>query len=233
MYLLRQVLAAAAAAAFFSPVLAGGPAAELYGALVADAAKAPGHRLTVAVDLAASPGFSVDLEAERLLVRYRMGQNQVAEGWSWRPLANPESEDYYRYAYLPLQTVLEERGEFTHEDKIGEPQRMRVLWRFDYFFAFDNLYDFYPRTADDDAGFVADLPASASGRVGMRATLRLAAPSLAESTTVWKATHGRPADYTLKKRYLIGMLEGVEFFDTESGRTWCRVVAGESVCAAR
>jgi hypothetical protein len=41
----------------------------------------------------------------------------------------------------------------------------------------------------------------------------LAAPCISESTTFWKAIHARPVDFTLKKRYLLGHLEAVVFFD--------------------
>ena len=66
-----------------------------------------------------------------------------------------------------------ERGEYTHEDKIGEAQKMRIVWRYDYFLAFDNLYDFYPRRVDDEAGFDAELPPLPRERVALRARVVL------------------------------------------------------------
>ena len=115
------------------------------------------------------------------------------------------------------------RGEYAFEDKIGESQQMKVLWRFDYFLAFDNLYDFYPRVVDDDAGFVARVPADRAQKVLMRATARLVEPVISESTTFWKAIHAKPTDFTLKKRYLVGKLETVSFVDGESGRVLQRL----------
>ena len=146
-----------------------------------------------------------------------MAFNQIAEGWSWRPLADPAVDDYYRYKFLPLQSVAVERGEYAHEDKIGVTQQMKVSWRYDYFLAFDNLYDFYPRAVDDDAGFSADLPADVAAHLGMRALARLIEPVISESTTFWKATYGKPTDFTLKKRYLMGALDEVDFVDTRDG----------------
>ena len=64
---------------------------------------------------------------------------------------------------------------------------MKVNWRYDYFLAFENLYDFYARTADDDAGFSANLPSALAGHVGLRAIARLVEPVISESATCWKA----------------------------------------------
>jgi hypothetical protein len=145
---------------------------------------------------------------------YRMGTNQVTEGWNWHPDSAREGEDYYHYKYLPLISVEEPRGGYRSEDKIGTPQDFTVLWRYDYFFAFDNLYDFISRRVDDDAGFVAELSTDIPvDQLGMAVEVRLAAPCTAESTTFWKAIHARPVDFTLKKRYLLGHLEAVVFFD--------------------
>jgi hypothetical protein len=193
----------------------------------------PGQEIEVDVDLAASPGFSVEVLGERAEVRYRMAFNQIAEGWSWRPLADPAVDDYYRYKFLPLQSEVVERGEYAHEDKIGVTQQMKVVWRYDYFLAFDNLYDFYPRGVDDDAGFSADLPAAMAGQLGMRVQARLIDPVLSESTTFWKATYGKPTDFTLKKRYLMGVVDAVEFVDSGNGRVLCRIGRGAARCSAR
>jgi hypothetical protein len=103
----------------------------------------------------------------------------------------------------------------------------------DYFLAFDNLYDFYPRSVDDDAGFSADLPADAAANLGMRVRARLIEPVISESTTFWKATHAKPTDFTLKKRYLITVLDEVYFVDTKSARIHCRVPRGAEHCSTR
>lgn len=185
-----------------------------------------GRLIAVEVDLANSPGFSVGQVDGRPEARFRMAFNNVAEGWNWYPQADPQSEDYYHAKFLPLKSVPVERGDYLHEDKIGEPQRMKVSWRYDYFLAFDNLYDFYPRLADDDAGFVATLPADtplAAGTVRMLALASLNEPYISESTTFWKATHGTPTDFTLKKRYLTGQLQAVWFVDAASGRLLARL----------
>ena len=237
MYFLKQVSTVAAAAAFFAPVLAAEPAELQFEALArlpeAGLKAMIGQEIEVDVDLAASSGLTVEVIGERAEVRYRMAFNQVAEGWSWRPLADPVVDDYYRYKFLPLQSVAVERGEYRHEDKIGVPQQMKVSWRYDYFLAFENLHDFYPRSVDDDAGFAADLPAGATAHLGMRARARLTKPVISESTTFWKATYGNPTDFTLKKRYLVAVLEDVVFVDSKSHRIHCRIPRGAEHCSAR
>lgn len=237
MPILRQVFTVAAAAAFFTQALAAEPAATQFEALAhlpeASLKAQSGQMVEVDIDLTADSGFIVEVTGERALVRYRMAFNQVAEGWSWRPQADPAVDDYYRFKFLPLQSVAVERGAYEHEDKIGVPQLMKVRWRYDYFLAFENLYDFYPRRVDDDAGFVADLPADIAGHLGMRATARLSEPVISESTTFWKATYGQPTDFTLKKRYLIGTLETVSFVDRENGKVLCTIRPGHDDCAGR
>ncbi|MBP5997968.1 MAG: hypothetical protein KA535_08460 [Azonexus sp.] len=237
MFFLRQVFTAAAAAAFFSSAHAVEPAETQFDALArlpeASLKAMPGREVEVDVDLEAGSGFTIEVAGERAVVRYRMAFNQVAEGWSWRPLADPAVDDYYRYKFLPLQSVAVERGEYLHEDKIGSPQQMKVNWRYDYFLAFDNLYDFYPRSVDDDAGFAADLPAGVASHLGMRARLRLSEPVISESTTFWKATYGKPTDFTLKKRYFVGTLEEVSFVDLESGAVLCAIGPGHNDCRRR
>jgi hypothetical protein len=186
----------------------------------------------VDVDLAASPGFSVDIEGARAMVRYRMAFNQITEGWSWRPQADPANEDYYRFNFLPLQSVAIAQGEYEQEDKIGSPQRMTIQWRYDYFLAFENLYDFYPRRVDDDAGFSADLPVELTAHLALRARVRLIEPVISESTTFWKATHAQPTDFTLKKRYLIGVLDEIDIVDRLDSRVICRILPGSDHCSA-
>lgn len=205
-------------------MLASLPAGELH--------RQPGRAIEVDVDLASSPGFSVEISGQRAEARYRMAFNQIAEGWSWQPLADVANEDYYRFKFLPLQSVLLDKGSYAEEDKIGETQQMQVSWRYDYFFAFENLYDFYRRVVDDDAGFSADLPAGLSGHLGLRARAHLIEPVISESTTFWKATFARPTDFTLKKRYLVGVLDELSFVDTESGKVLCRILPGHDHCSA-
>ena len=236
MIFLREVFAAAVAAAFFAPAFAAEPAAGRFEALArlsaASLSAVQGESLELDIDLAASSGFSVVVDGERAEARYRMAFNQIAEGWSWRPLADPAVEDYYHFKFLPLQSVLVERGQYAHEDKIGSVQQMQVSWRYDYFLAFDNLYDFYPRAVDDDAGFSADLPAGVAGHLGLRARAHLIDPVISESTTFWKATYGKPVDFTLKKRYLVGVLDEIDFVDTASGAVLCRIRQGADHCSA-
>jgi len=190
-------------------------------------ARADGRLIALEIDLANSPGFSAGIVDGRLEVRYRMAFNNIAEGWNWYPQADPQREDYYHAKFLPLKSLTVERGEYDHQDKIGETQRMKVRWRYDYFLAFENLYDFYPRASDDDAGFSASLPASAAGAgegaVRMLALASLVEPYVSESTTFWKATYGKPTDFTLKKRYLMGRLEAVCFVDAASGQLLARL----------
>jgi hypothetical protein len=191
-----------------------------------------GQHVEVAVDLAGS-ALDVAVSGDRARALYRMAFNQIAEGWSWQPLANPDVEDYYRFKFLPLQSVEVERGAYEFEDKIGTPQQMKVSWRYDYFLAFENLYDFYARAVDDDAGFSAELPAAAASHLGLLAKATLVEPVISESTTFWKATYGRPTDFTLKKRYLVGHLDEIDFVDTDSGKVLCRILPGKGSCSAR
>jgi len=236
MFPLRQLATALAAAAVISPALAADSAERQFKALASlpevELRAMLGQEIEVEVDLAASSGFTVEVTGERAEARYRMAFNQIAEGWSWRPLADPAVDDYYRYKFLPLQSVSEERGEYAHEDKIGVTQQVKVNWRYDYFLAFENLYDFYPRGADDDAGLSADLPAGEAAHLGMRARAHLIAPVISESTTFWKATYGKPVDFTLKKRYLVAVLDEVDFVDARNGEMLCRIQAGQARCSA-
>lgn len=237
MAFLNKVIPLAAATVLFGQGLAAETAERQFEALTglpdASLQVMAGQLVEVDVDLLASSGFTVEIIGERAEARYRMAFNQIAEGWSWQPLADPAVDDYYRYKFLPLQSVAVEGGEYAHEDKIGVTQQMKVTWRYDYFLAFDNLYDFYPRSVDDDAGFSADLPAGAAANLGMRVRARLIEPVISESTTFWKATHGKPTDFTLKKRYLIAVLDEVYFVDTKSERIHCRIPRGAEHCSTR
>ena len=234
----HHLFLAAAAATFLSAASAQDSAAQQYAGLSAQLAAGesglPGRSIALAVDL--GPRDADDRVTElgngREAFRYRMAFNQIAEGWSWQPNADPAVDDYYRFKFLPVQSEWVERGEYAQEDKIGTPQLTHVRWRYDYFLAFDNLYAFYPRQVDDDAGFVAELPAGSSAHLSLRAHLRLAPPVLSESTTFWKATHAHPDDFTLKKRYFVGALTALDFVDQRTGKTWCRIEPGQGRCQA-
>ncbi|MFA7291217.1 MAG: hypothetical protein WC023_03110 [Rhodocyclaceae bacterium] len=195
-------------------------AAAWYAALqVGEREGRAGIPVAVSVDLSVAPGLGINAAGQLL---YPMAYNNVAEGWSWQPLAKADTEDYYRWKYLPLQSVTEERDGYVQEDKIGEPQHTRVAWRYDYFLAFDNPYAFYPRAVDDEPGFVLPL-AAAPGTLRLIALAVLAETPLADSTTFWKAIHARPVDFTLKKRYLIGRLEALVVCDGASGTELARL----------
>lgn len=189
-----------------------------------------GESLALAVDTA--PGdleASIDAASGRLRVRYLMAFNDVTEGWNWHPEAAPEKEDYYRHKYVLLQSVPEERGSYRFEDKIGAPQDFAVRWRYDYFLSFDNPYEFYAR-GEDDAGFAAEIAVPradaerlVAGDLRMAVRARLAEPCVSDSTTFYKATYGRPVDFTLKKRYLMGKLDEVLFYDAATRQVLARL----------
>lgn len=192
------------------------------------------QRFSFVVDLDNSPSFSLDYDAAsgRFTMLYRMAFNNVAEGWSWEALANPESADYYRFKFLPLLSTQEEKSApVTVELYPGMKREVKNLWRYDYFLAFENLYDFYPRKADDDAGFGAAVSLSADqaraltegGNVRMLARFRLKPPYHSESNTFWKADFADPVDFTLRKRYLVGELLEVWFYDHASGKVLARL----------
>jgi hypothetical protein len=180
-----------------------------------------------------NPDLAYDAVSGQLQVRYRMQFNQLTEGWNWHPLAPMAGDDYYRYKYLPLGGIDESRGDYVAEDKIGSPQTMHVQWHTDYFFAFDNPYEFFVRSTDDDAGFAASIPMGseqarrlAQGNLAIALRGRLQAECVAASSTFWKATSARPVDYTLKKRYLIGRLERLWFFDNATGEVLAELLPG-------
>lgn len=228
LYFLRKTFAATSVAVFFSGSALADTAAACFERLQVQ----PEAGIEVTLPVAVGDGLHNTRDGERITVRYPMQFNQIAEGWSWRPGADPAVDDYYHDKFLPLQSVTETRGDYVAEDKIGSPQRMRVQWRYDYFFAFDNLYDFYPRSDDDEAGFSATLPASVGEAPELRATLQVTQPVTQESTTFWKATHGQPQDFTLKKRYLTGRLISLAFHDPVTGQLLCRIPVGRAHCDA-
>lgn len=186
--------------------------------------------LAVAADVRSGIDATYDAARGRLRMLYRMGFNQLTEGWNWHPELALAGDDYYTFKYLPLATVEEDRGGYRAEDKIGAPQDFRVQWRTDYFFAFDNPYEFYPQEADDDIGFAAEVAVSAAeaarlagGDLRMALSGRLDKNCLSDSTTFWKATSAKPVDFTLKKRYLIGKLAAIWFYDAAGGRVLARL----------
>jgi hypothetical protein len=224
----RPIIPICAALLISAAAIAAAPEpADFERAYVAAATPRGEEAFAITVDLAGD-NLALSFADGRLHVLYRMTFNNVAEGWSWRPLADPAREDYYRFKFLPLGTVDREMGApYVQEDFPGRPREVRRLWRYDYFLAFDNPYDFFARpTVEDDAGFTAEIAVSAAeaealmrpGRLGMVARARPMAPAYAESSTFWKATDGKPVDLTLKNRYLMGHLEAVSFVDTASGR---------------
>lgn len=232
MRLLHSISAASAAVLFCATALATPPlraddaasacatrsAVDLYTELAReDDGALRGRRIAVEVDTDASPGLAANAEGH---LGYPMFLNDVAEGWSWQPQAQPE-EDYYRWKFLPLQSVSETRASYVQEEMVGVPQNTRVEWRYDYFLAFDNPRDFYAR---GEAGFVVPAPAGglpAAWR--LVAVLRLADGPLRESTTFWKAVHARPVDFTLKKRYFVGRLESLVVCDRDGEREPARL----------
>jgi len=197
-----------------------------------DLAAQEGQRFSFSVDLDNSPSFSMDYDvtAGSLTLLYRMAFNNVAEGWSWDTQANPETSDYYRFKFLPLKSTLEEKSPPVEMELYpGKRLEVRNQWRYDYFLAFENLYDFYPRKVDDDAGFGATVKVDRASvpeknRLRMLAVFRLKAPFHAESNTFWKADFAEPVDFTLRKRYLIGELEEIRFLDRVTGFTFARLL---------
>jgi len=186
----------------------------------------PGVPLVLAVDTGEGAPLAMDYDAgrQRLRIVYRMLYNDLTEGWNWHPQEAAAGGDYYVFKYLPLGSTSEDRS---------DPQRgLRAQWRYDYFFAFDNPYDFYPRPVDDDAGFAAEaeLPAAEAERL-MRGDLRMAVRGrlygdcLSESTTYWNSIPSQPVAFTLKKRYLVGRLEDVWFYDAASGKALAHLAA--------
>lgn len=175
--------------------------------------------------------FTVDLDSSsnnlvrgynklegRLEIRYVMTSNQVTEGWSWSQNVDPRTTDYYRYKYLPLK-------DYTIKKEAND------IWKYEYMLTFSNLYDFYPRTIDDEAGFVAHIPMAwedavkllGNDSLGMLTLSRLTPPWHAQSSTFWKATDSAPYDFMLKKRYLYADLLEVWFYDYFSGKVLAKI----------
>jgi hypothetical protein len=188
--------------------------------------------LPVALSDDARPETTFDAATGRLHIFYHMEFNDLTEGWNWHPEEVAEGRDYYTFKYLALGSTDELRGSYPADDMTGTHKEYPVQWRYDYFFAFDNPYAFYPRKTDDATGFVATAEVSAvdaerlsGGDLRMALRGRLRADCLSDSTTFWKATPSQPRDFTLKKRYLIGTLDEIMFYDQATQKVLARVVA--------
>ncbi|NWG31160.1 MAG: hypothetical protein HXY29_06670 [Rhodocyclaceae bacterium] len=205
---------------------------------LARAARAEGQRctageaVTLAVPLPADMRTEYDAAAGRLSVFYPMQFNDLTEGWNWHPEEVAAGRDYYTYKYLPLGSANESRGRDRMTSLDGTTIEYPIEWRYDYFVAFDNPYDFYARDAGETAGFAAEIPVSAAearrlatGDLRMAVRIRLDGKCLTDSTTYWKATVSQPVDFTLKKRYLVGRLEEVRFLDAATGKLLARLPA--------
>ena len=101
MYYSRYILTAAWAAAFLGTAGATDTAEHQFQHLVAEVRanqnRIVGELIEVDIDLASSPGFSVEQIGDVAEIRYRMAFNNIAEGWSWQPLAIVAVDDYYRF----------------------------------------------------------------------------------------------------------------------------------------
>ncbi len=91
------------------------------------------------------------------------------------------------------------------------------------------------RTLDqlEEKGLISRQTCASDRRAKRIKLTEKAEPLISESTTFWKATHGRPVDFTLKKRYLVGHLDEIDFVDTASGKVLCRIQPGQNNCSAR
>ncbi len=188
----------------------------------------------VAVDLS---GDNLDIRQEpgtdRVRILYRMNFNQVAEGWSWQPGADPARQDYFRFKYLPLgNREVERDAPRKGEDLPGRMREFRNVWRYAYYLAFENPYEFFERPqVEDDAGFSVELSGADARKVlADRGVLKMVAravrqsPYVAESTTYWRATDGQPTELTLKNRYFIGRLTEILFVGKD-GQSFGRITA--------
>lgn len=193
-----------------------------------------------AIDLVLPPNAATTIDYDtangRLRVFYPMQFNDLTEGWNWHPEAVAAGRDYYTYKYLPLGSTHEARGSYLTTDPAGQPLEYPIRWRWDYFFAFDNPYDFYPRDAGAAAGFaaeffvtVADAERLRRGDLRMSLSGRLHTDCHTESTTFWKATISAPVDFTLKKRYLVGQLEEIRFIDAHNGAVLAHHAASPAI----
>jgi hypothetical protein len=221
------VLASMAGAGYAADFPAGSACAELLAGDVVEAyrklAEMPqaalaglaGTTFTVRVDDPSEDRWEIERNEkggrDRVRLHYRMGRNDVTEGWNWHPEADREREDYYRYKYLPLgeRETETEPSHIEHDAAYGDFQ----VWhrrRDAYYFAFDNPYDFYARNDADD-GFSVEAAASGVARFQLVARGRYTVPFRAESSTYWRAVPAQPVDLWLKNRYFMGRLETLWF----------------------
>lgn len=182
-----------------------------------------GQRFTFRVDDPAVDRRDIEPRPDgRLRLVYRMGRNDVTEGWNWHPEADLQREDYYRYKYLPLGQRETETASprIEHDPAYGD---FKVMYRRRdaYYFAFDNPYDFYPRNNADD-GFAIDVAAPGVTRFQLVARGRFAAPWRTESNTYWRAIPAQPVDLWMKNRYFMGQLESL-WFCADDGRVLGRL----------
>lgn len=183
-----------------------------------------GQSFTVRVDEPVADRHDIEVLPDgRQRLVYRMGRNDVTEGWNWHPEADREREDYYHYKLFPLgQHEFETApSHIEHDAAYGDftvSHRRRDM----YYIAFDNPYDFYPRNNADD-GFSVVVPAGSvppeppAPLVQLVARGRYAAPYRSESNTYWRAIPAQPVDLWMKNRYFMGKLETL-WFCTPEGR---------------
>ena len=177
-----------------------------------------GQGFTLRIDDPAEDRRDIERQADgRIRLVYRMGRNDVTEGWNWHPEADPQREDYYRYKYLPLgQRETETAPPRVEPDPAYGDFRVTYRRRDAYYFAFDNPYDFYPRN-EADGGFAVMLSGSAPERFHLVVRGRFAVPWRAESSTYWRAIPAQPVDLWMKNRYFMGRLETL-WFCADDGR---------------
>jgi hypothetical protein len=177
-----------------------------------------GQGFTLQVDDPAEDRRDIErLPDGRVRLVYRMGRNDVTEGWNWHPEADLQREDYYRYKYLPLgQRETEIAPPRVEPDPAYGDFRVTYRRRDAYYFAFDNPYDFYPRNDADD-GFAIEVAEASLSRFHLLAHGRFAAPWRAESSTYWRAIPAQPVDLWMKNRYFMGRLETL-WFCSDDGR---------------
>lgn len=187
--------------------------AELPAAALAGLA---GQGFTMRVDEPMADRYDIEVLPDgRQRLVYRMGRNDVTEGWNWHPEADPGREDYYRYKLLPLGQRETETApaRIEHDAAYGDFE-VKFRRRDMYYFAFDNPYDFYARNDADD-GFAVIVPAGAEPRFELVARGRFAAPFRSESNTYWRAIPAQPVDLWMKNRYFMGRLETLWFCDAD------------------
>lgn len=175
-----------------------------------------GQGFVLRVDDSVEDRWSVERRDDgRVRLVYRMGRNDVTEGWNWHPEADREREDYYRYKYLPLgQRETETAPPRIEHDAAYGDFKVTYRRRDAYYFAFDNPYDFYPRNMDDD-GFAVTLSGTVTERFHLVVRGRFAAPWRSESNTYWRAIPAQPVDLWMKNRYFMGRLETLWFCSPE------------------